>query len=72
MDLFNKLKAQADANGDGKINKDDLEALRSEDNTEMLEELKDIADQNDDGKIDLNDLKNFNLGDTINDAKNLF
>lgn len=72
MSLFDDIKAKADTNGDGKINKDDLEALRSGDNNDLINKLKDLADQNDDGKLNLNDLKQFDLGDTVNDLKDKF
>lgn len=72
MGLLDDLKAKADVNGDGKITKEDLEALKSGDNADMVDKLKGLADQNDDGKLNLDDVKNFDLGDTISDAKNVF
>lgn len=72
MSLIDDIKAKADANGDGKINKDDLEALRTGENSQKIDELKSLADQNDDGQLNFEDVKNFDLGDSVNDAKNMF
>ncbi|MDZ7786062.1 MAG: hypothetical protein U5L95_02990 [Candidatus Saccharibacteria bacterium] len=70
MSLFSDIKAKADANGDGKVNKDDLEALRDDMNGDKIDQLKSVADQNGDGKLTLDDVKNFDLGDTFDEAKN--
>lgn len=75
MSLLDDIKAKADANGDGKINMDDLEALRSGDNAGIIDHLqKNIAGK--DGKLGLDDIKNINFdtlkstaGDIINDEK---
>ena len=72
MSLLDDLKAKADANGDGKISKEDIEALKKGNDDSMLDKLKDLADQNDDGKINFEDVKKFDLGDTISDLKDTF
>ena len=71
MGLIDDLKAKADANGGGKIDKADLEALQGGEgeNNGMLDKLKAIADQNDDGKLSLDDVKSFDLGSSMQDAK---
>lgn len=60
MSLLDDIKAKADANGDGKINLDDLEALRTGDNGNIIDQLKEKA-LGSDGKLDMNDLTNFNF-----------
>lgn len=72
MSLFDDLKAKADINNDGKINKEDLEALRSGENSSIIDSLKEKADMNDDGKLNLDDLKAFDIGDKIDDLKSKF
>ena len=71
MNIFDELKQKADANDDGKITKDDLEALRGsgEGDDSLLDKLKEAADQNDDGKLNLDDVKSIDVGDTISDLK---
>ncbi|PID31844.1 hypothetical protein CR970_03700 [Candidatus Saccharibacteria bacterium] len=69
MSMFDDLKAKADANGDGKISKEDLDSLRDQLPGDQLDKLKNLADQNDDGKIDLNDIKSLDVGDTLRNAK---
>lgn len=72
MSIFDQLKEKADQNGDGRLNKDDLEALKDGNNDELLDKLKDAADQNDDGKLSFDDAKSFDLGETFGDLKNKF
>lgn len=72
MSLLDDMKAKADANGDGKLNTDDLEALRNSDNGEIIDKLKAAADQNDDGKLSFDDAKSFDLGDAVADLKDKF
>lgn len=72
MSLIDDLKAKADANGDGKLSKDDLESLKNEDNGSTIDQLKAVADQNNDGKINFDDVKNFDLGSTTDNLKKLF
>lgn len=69
MDIFGKLQEAVDRNGDGKISKEDLEALKEFDNNGILDKLKSVADQNNDGKISLDDAKNIDLGGTLGDIK---
>lgn len=69
MNLFDDIKAKADANGDGKLTKDDLNDLEGKVPADKLEELKNIADQNHDGKVDFADVQNFNFGDSFKKAK---
>lgn len=59
MDLLTELKKRADANGDGKINTNDLSDLQAQFNDQggSLESLKGAADANGDGKIDLQDVQ---------------
>ena len=78
MSLLDDIKAKADANGDGKINLEDLEALRSGDNSEIIDKLKEKV-VGKDGKLDFEDIKNINFdtltstaSDVINDAKDSF
>lgn len=72
MNLLDQLKNAADRNGDGRLNKDDLEALKDGSNNEILDKMKDMADQNNDGKVSFDDVKDFNLGGAIGDLKNKF
>ncbi len=71
MSIFDDLKAKADANGDGKISKEDLESLRDKLPADTLDGLKAKADANGDGKLDLADLKDLggNLGDALGGLK---
>lgn len=70
MSLLDDIKAKADLNGDGKIGPEDLESLKNGENNEQLDQLKSVADQNGDGKLSFDDIKNFDLGKTVEDAKN--
>lgn len=72
MSLFDNLKAKADVNRDGKITKDDLDALKSPENQQKIDELKARADQNKDGKLDVQDVKGANLGQLAKDVKDSF
>lgn len=61
MALFDELKAKADANGDGKVDASDIEALKTTygDEVEKLDELKAMADANSDGKVDMADIQSL-------------
>ena len=72
MNLFDELKKRADVNGDGKITKEDLDALNSPENKAKIDELKKTADSNKDGKLDLSDVKSLNLGNVAKDIKGMF
>ena len=74
MNLYDEVRKLADANGDGKINKDDVEKLREQypDQGNVLDKVKAAADTNDDGKIGIDDLQQLNLGELLGDAKSLF
>lgn len=72
MSLFNNLKAKADVDGDGKIAKADLDALKSPENKAKIDDLKLKADQNKDGKVDLQDIKGANFGQLAKDVKDSF
>lgn len=64
MNLFDEIKAKADANGDGALTLDDLSELQ-QNHPELgaqLDQLKQQADANGDGKIDFNDIGNFLQG----------
>jgi len=71
MSILDDIKAKADTNGDGKISKDDLEALKGGEHDEIIEQLKSKADLNDDGKLDLSDLKDVkgDVGDLLGGLK---
>jgi hypothetical protein len=69
MGLLDEIKAKADANGDGKVDKADLEALRSGENAGAIDQLESLADQNGDGKITLDDAKSIDLGALGDDIK---
>ncbi len=69
MSFIDDLKAKADQNGDGKINKEDLDGLQDKLPKDQVEKLKNMADQNGDGKIDVNDIKNIDLGDALSSIK---
>lgn len=69
MSLFDTLKAKADANGDGKIDKNDLEGMKDGTNNEHIDKLKAMADRNGDGKLSVEDAKNIDLGSLASDAK---
>lgn len=72
MSIIDDIKARVDANGDGKISKEDLESLQAEgENNQIIEKLKEFADQNGDGSISLDDIKSIDLGsvgDTIKEG----
>lgn len=72
MALLDDLKAKADLNGDGTISKEDLDALRSEENSGTLDKLKALADQNADGKISMDDVSHFDFGTTLDGVKDFF
>jgi Ca2+-binding EF-hand superfamily protein len=62
MSVVDDIKAKMDANGDGKLNKDDLEDMNQKGlDQDIVTQLKVRADQNGDGKVDLADLKAVNL-----------
>lgn len=61
-----------DQNGDGRLSHDDLESLRSGENSGTIDQLESLADQNQDGKLGMEDLKNFDLGGTVDNIKNKF
>lgn len=72
MALMDELKKYADANGDGKLSKADLDTFNTPENKQKIDELKMAADRNSDGKVDFNDAKGMDLGQLAKDAKNLF
>jgi len=57
MGLFDELKAKADMNNDGKIDKADLDHLNNGENSSMIDNLKAKADTNNDGKLSFDDIK---------------
>lgn len=69
---------KADANGDGKLSFEDIQALASQHGLDrtILDDLKAKNDVNNDGKIDLEDLKStaakFNFEDMQRHAGNAF
>lgn len=71
MGLLDDLKAKADANGDGKISLEDLEALRDGSNNSAIDKIKEVA-QNTGGKIDFEEIKNLNIGEVIDYLKKKF
>lgn len=71
MSLLDDLKAKADANGDGKISLEDLEALRDGSNNSAIDKIKEVA-QNTSGKIDFEEIKNLNIGGVIDYLKKKF
>ena len=68
MDFIKILQQKADANGDGKITKEDLEQVKDtlSKHNDTLQKLKDKADANGDGKVDLDEAKK-----SLNDISNL-
>lgn len=70
MSLLDDIRAKADQNGDGKLSLDDLEALRSGDNGNVIDRLKESVTGKD-GKLDFNDIKNLNLDELKNDASSI-
>lgn len=74
MSILDDIKAKADANGDGKINADDLESLRNDENSSVIDKLKETA-LGSDGKFSMEDVqRNFedlkkNAGDAVDKAK---
>ena len=74
MSIFDDLRSKADANGDGKINKDDLEALRGHISDDQIDDLKKKADANGDGKVDASDLNDLKgqVSDMLNNMKGKF
>lgn len=69
MNIINTIKAKMDANGDGKISVEDLEALKDGTNKSLITKLKKQADANKDGKLDLQDLKDLPVDRWANDLK---
>ena len=62
MGVFDDIKAKMDTNGDGKLDKADLDDLKDKGlDQDLVTQLKVRADQNGDGKVDLSDLKAVNL-----------
>lgn len=62
MSVLDDIKIKMDANGDGKLDKSDLEDLKNKGlGQDLVTQLKVRADQNGDGKVDLADLKAVNL-----------
>lgn len=59
MNLIEELKAKADANGDGKLDADDLNHFQEQhpEQREKVEQLKAKADTNGDGKVDFADVQ---------------
>ncbi len=72
MSLFDDIKAKADANGDGKVDKTDLESLKDGDNNPIIDQLKEVADHNADGKLDMSDLRNFDFNSVLGGLKDKF
>ena len=72
MSLFDQIKNRGDANGDGRVTKQDLDSFRNDQNSSKIDQLKEIADQNDDGKLSLDDIKNFDAGNMFQELKQLF
>lgn len=72
MSVFDDIKAKADANGDGKLDQNDLSDLEGKIPQNKLAELKNLADQNGDGKVDFGDMQHINLDDTLTKAKDGF
>lgn len=58
MSLLDNLKNKVDQSEDGRLSKDDLEAMKDGegDNDSWIDKLKEKADQNEDGKIGKDDL----------------
>lgn len=71
MSLIDDIKAKMDKDGDGKLNKADLDTFNDNDgkNKSMIERLKAIADQNDDGRLSMDDIKNFDFNATKDSFK---
>lgn len=76
MSVIDDITAKFDANKDGKLSIEDLEALKTSDNADVIDQLKEKADQNGDGKLTLDDLKAFDvssigdqIGKTVGDLK---
>lgn len=55
--MLDRIKAMADRNNDGKLDKNDLESLRGDNNGLMIDKLKAKADANNDGKLSMDDIK---------------
>jgi Ca2+-binding EF-hand superfamily protein len=64
------LKTKADANGDGRLNFEDLTSLKGKMSGEQFEQLKKLADRNTDGSINFEDVKGLDFGSALDDAKN--
>lgn len=61
MNILDELKAKADTNGDGKVDRSDIEALKSKypDYADTLDELKAKADANNDGRVNFSDVSDL-------------
>jgi hypothetical protein len=76
--LLSDAQSKADANGDGKLNFDDLKSLADQHSLDetMINDLKAKGDLNGDGKVDIEDLKSvgdrFNLDDAKRQANEAF
>lgn len=69
MNIIDTIKSKMDANGDGKISVEDLEALKDSANKSVIDNLKKKADANKDGKLDLKDLESLPVNKWLKDLK---
>lgn len=71
MNIIDVIKSQMDLNKDGKLSKEDLEALKDGKSNTLIDQLKKQADLNKDGKIDAKDLPKIQvdkLADKLKDV----
>lgn len=71
MSLLDDIQAKADANGDGKINADDLNSLKDQLPTDLFDQVKGKLDASGDGKVGLDDLKSIDFNALGDQAKDL-
>ena len=68
MSILDDIKAKADANGDGKVTLQDLDAMRDGTNDPIIDELKAKALRYN-GKLDMSNPTHINAEKLINDPK---
>lgn len=68
MSILDDVKAKADANGDGKVTLQDLDAMKDGVNDSVIEELRSKALRYN-GKLNVRDPKHIDTEHVINDPK---
>lgn len=59
MNIIDKLQNLADRNQDGKVSKADLDSMKGEHDSSVINSLKMKADLNGDGRLSMDDIKSM-------------